>query len=58
LGHVRDSWVEESGCFFAFPLISLIMYLFPFFFEGETRFCCGGPYFLVWEMLLICQEAA
>ena len=48
--------MEESGCLFAFPLISLIAYFFLFFFEGEARFCCGGPSFLVWEMLLVCQE--
>jgi hypothetical protein len=50
--------VEESGCSFAFPLISLITYLFLFFFEGEARFYCCGPCFLVWEMLLVCQEVA
>jgi hypothetical protein len=58
LGHVGDSWVEESGCSFAFTLISLITYLFLFFFEGEARFCCCGPCFLVWEMLLVFQEVA
>ncbi len=49
--------MEESGCFFDFPLISLIFYLFLLFFEGQARFCRGGPYFLVWEMLLVCQDA-
>jgi hypothetical protein len=46
--------VEESGCTFAFTLISFITYLFLFFFEGEARFRSGGPYSLVWELVLIC----
>jgi hypothetical protein len=58
LGHVGDDWVEESDCFLTFPIVSFVAYLFVFFFERETGFCCGGPYFLVREVLLVDQEVS